>query len=353
MKKVFFIVFLLIAAIAQAQKYKISGGLNTDVVNKLKQNIQPYDMMEYGYLVNAYNTAYLKTSNIEFLRKSYIIISAVERFGKNNNNQFKAQFDESNKKFRENGLTYPVYEGYYFQYAAQFFYIISSKGLTSQFSDVSVDFVEKNFLKWLNANNDNNNRYSLLLKSRRHMGAQWATTALYLNALKKDKRYEEFLKYFDNDLRNGLITTAQGGYIWYSNYTATDRNAIARNANKKNALIAQDVSHANHVVNYILTAYKLGYGKWSRQDINKLIITLKTSVNDFKTLSFNDNIDGTKSTDKAMQGRGWKQTDGWMKLAEFDPALVNDYKNFYKKNYNYFKNSVLNAQFEANIFIKN
>lgn len=325
-----------------SQKYTLSTEPNQEIIDKLK-DINPYDFMEFGYYVNANNIAYQCSKNLKYLYNNYMVLKGVMDYSKNNNDKFKAKYSRLHKRYKENGLEYPTYEAYFFQYAAEFLFTVRKEKLDNTFKEVNISFIEEHFDKWLSLNED----YSILLRSRIHMGAQWATTSLYLWLITGNNKYADFVNVFNGRLRENLKIASDKTYVWNSNYVNTSNNVIARRANQALGNVKQDVSHSNHVVNFIIASYENNFGKWTNKDIILLINTAKKRVNNLSHNEFYDNIDGSSSNEPGMQGRGWKQTDGWMKLVKYDKLLLSYYHTMYKKNYLHFKNSILNMQAEA------
>src|SRR5690606_13989973 len=133
-----------------------------------------------------------------------------------------------------------------------------------------------------------------------------------------------------------------GAYVWNSTYDGY-KNAQIRNSAPHQELI-QDVSHGNHVVNYIIASYKNDIGNWSKQDIQRLIRTFRLNI--YKADGrFADNVDGTFRSIGAGS-IGWKFTDGWMKLVEFDSSLYPLFEQGYSKNRAQFRNTLFDFQYQ-------
>src|SRR5699024_6455444 len=104
---------------------------------------------------------------------------------------------------------------------------------------------------------------------------------------------------------------------------------------------------------YILSASKLGYGKWNENSINILVNTLKYSIFQPSNTRFaklvhnvgekqiNDNLDFTEI----------KVSDGWMKLLEFDNELRSVFLELVNQNQSKLKFKHYYNQILANLVL--
>src|SRR5690606_16935261 len=134
-------------------------------------------------------------------------------------------------------------------------------------------------------------------------------------------------------------------YAWNSNYP--DRFTKSLKANLHNPSHIQDVTHGNHELNYIITAVNLQTGTWNKKDLERFSNTIKYSVWNENSLSFSDYVDGTNSSSKELKNTGWKQSDGWMKLIDYDPDLLHIYSEYFQKNTKMIQHSSLGLQYIA------
>lgn len=82
----------------------------------------------------------------------------------------------------------------------------------------------------------------------------------------------------------------------------------------------------------------------------KLANTIAYVVWQPKTKSFTDNVDGSSSDDSNLKKSGFKQTDGWMKLIDYNKELLPIYQNYLEQNKRKTENSVWGLQYLANIY---
>lgn len=255
--------------------------------------------------------------------------------------QFQGWISLFDNKSRQNEV--PLYESYSFFYITQFLYFIRNSTWISQ-SDSNrlwwnhtLSFVEKNiWTKWYERSMASfHNHYRYFLRSRTHMGSHWAGIAMYLTALSSNAQIKsqaaELIQQYDTLLKRNL-RTFQGGYVWNSTYD----NVKGTYAAKSSASTIQDVSHGNHVVSYIIAAYRFGNKDWTIEDIRRLAVTLKTVIYDNQNNRFRDNVDGSASSERP----GWGNfvSDGWLKLAAYDDEVKTIFQQFEKsgmlKKYN-------------------
>lgn len=267
------------------------------------------------------------------------------------NNSYKwivTDVDSKSQNYIMKGKEFILYEGYLFRYIAEYLY----KNPNSRISDRNI--VKKTFFKWYNKSVKENGDASLLYGIRLHMGTHWATVASYL--LKSDpenaKIYSDFIDMFNRQLRHNLKIVNINGescYIWNSSYDEAFSNILKV---RKKETVIQDVSHGNHIIQYVIDSYSLGYKYWTTTDLRCFSSTLKNII--WKNPEIpTDNVDGTFSP----PSMGWKQSDGWMKLmnVNHDITLYNIYNSYYRKNANKIDKFYPNIQFYANmqVFLKN
>ncbi|HTN08998.1 hypothetical protein [Agriterribacter sp.] len=278
---------------------------------------------------------------IDYQRKLINNIINTARISKdipNNQSPFQDEFKgwiSTSKKSTYNEEVI-LYEGYSFLYIAQFLFLLQENhwiNLSTENADwwqKAVSFLEQNiWTKWLNRSeiiNKNNDRY--FLRGRTHMASHWAGIAMYLKNMTADslikKECEKLQQEYDLLLKRNLKPNPAypSAFYWNTTYDNTD----GTDAVETRPAIVQDVSHGNHVVSYIVAAYKMGDKNWLPEDINKLCNTVKLVLYNKESNSFRDNVDG--STDPSRPGWGNFVADGWVKLADYDTAVQAIFKNF-------------------------
>ncbi len=229
-----------------------------------------------------------------------------------------------------------LYEGYSFSYITRFLYSLKKNHWISSSSEnlawwqETLSFLEQNIWnKWYTRSHKiHKNNYSYFLRSTTDMGSNWAQFAIYLKEITSDslikKECEKLLKDYNLLLKRNLKPNPlyPSAYCWNSSYDNTDGTG----ALKPGSVRIQDVSHGNHVVSYIVAAYKMGDKNWILEDVDKLCNTVKLVLYNKEDNSFRDNVDG--STDPSRPGWGNFVADGWVKLADYDTAVQAIFKNF-------------------------
>ncbi|MDG2433288.1 hypothetical protein [Flavobacterium sp.] len=318
--------------------------------------------IEIGYFINANNIMFLKSNDERYLNNNFEITDALVK-----NTVFKNGFprwfakikSKTDTNIQMNNKEFMLYEGYLFRYLAEFLFIVKKHNISNKGHLLTADFINLNFIKWKEESFSIYNDNSFFINSRIHIGALWATTALYLSELTlKNDYYISFYNEF-NDLLKTNIKVQKGSitkpscYVWHSTYDNLTKSKIAleRKISKKDrSPIIQDVTHGNHVIQFIIASYKLKRGNWSKKNLLLFTNTLKFNIWNGADHSFTDNVDGSSFDVKSkLRGSGWKQTDGWMKLMEYDHDLYSIYLSFYKIASNKVKinKSYLNLQFYA------
>ncbi len=247
----------------------------------------------------------------------------------------------------------PLYESYSFFYIMQFLFLVrNSAWMESAYNSKiwwtnTLTFIEEHiWTKWYERSFlSYKNHYRYFLRSRTHMGSHWAGLALYLNAVTANPEIKSqtafLIQQYDSLLKRNL-RVYHGGYIWNSTYDNVEGSFAGRSPEN----IIQDVSHGNHVVSYIISAYAIGNKDWTLNDIKRLCFTLKEIIYDAQNNRFRDNVDGSADTDR----KGWGNfvADGWVKLAAYDEEVKAVFKRFEKsdmlKKYNQ------GLQFKANLY---
>lgn len=359
--KIIIFSFLFILTVSLSKNY--GQNFNAKYLNNIKKASETagkrassgnsYYFMEISNYINANNIMYSSTKNKQYLNYNSNIIKQIYNTGKVGNKgnsttpkwvaKFNANSNHHDKHL--NNQEVPLYEGYLSRYIAEYCYLLKENGLsnTSEFRN-SLDLVKGTFDKWFKKSLESKKDLSLLFRSRIHMGAQWASTALYLYKLTNEAEYLNFINDFNSQLRVNLKVKNVNGnncYIWNSTYDKSQVKGVQRSFSLSQV---QDVSHGNHVVQYIIDSYKLKLGQWQMSDLNKLANTFKYLIWNPTSKTFSDNVDGSNSVESGIKGSGWKTSDGWLKLIEYDKELGVIYTKFYNKNPKLIDNSFLNLQ---------
>lgn len=232
-----------------------------------------------------------------------------------------------------------LFEGYSFFYITEFLFFLQKSGWTKNAKNrtwwnKTVLFIEDNIWnKWTSRSSENyGNKYSYFLRSIAHKTSHWAGIALYLNRIsfnsKIKKECQTLINQYDLLLKRNLKRNSKvaSAYVWNSTFDSVKGTY----AIKAKSTIIQDVSHANHVVSYIVAAHEMGNKNWTIKELNALCSTLKNVIYNKQRKIFSDNVDGTN--DKLRPGWGNFQADGWVKLSKYDNEVKELFVSFSKEN---------------------
>lgn len=317
---------------------KVDGNINSIERFSLNKNVLAF--MEIGYFLNANNI----TGNYRY--NDNIINNVISTGNKKRKSSYKwvvTNVAPSSGNYSMKGKEFIIFEGYLFRYIAQYECLNPNNNLKDS------NFTKSNFMKWYNKSMKENKDPSTLYGIRLHMGSHWATVATYLT--KTDSRnkelYQSFIDEYDKQLKKSLkIVEVKGKkcYVWNSTYEENFTNILKK---RKKETVIQDVSHGNHIVQYVIDSYNLGSDVWKKKDLERFANTLKYIIWKDKNKPA-DRVDGSFSN--AM---GWKQSDGWMKLMVIlnDKELFEIYDSFYKNNSNKVDKFYPNLQYFANMAI--
>lgn len=302
-------------------EYSVGYSYNRILAKAHRNN--SHHFLEIGYFINANNI--LGNTEISF----EIIQSLIKSAKKSNDGYYRwnAKINSNDRNYSQNGKEFMLFEGYLFRYIAEFMYY------NQQLVFEDPQFIRNVFLKWyshsIELHEDNSSFYGLRL----HIGSHWATVAMYLTKLDPANIsiYESYLNQYNKQLRESLNVVMYNNiecYVWNSTYISNPVNNI-KNRNIKPQV--QDVSHGNHIVQYVFDAYRLDIGGWTEKDLLRFLNTLKEVIwNDEKKPS--DYVDGSYNHSNIKTG--WKQSDGWMKLMLHfkNYALYEHYDSYYSNN---------------------
>lgn len=320
---------------------KVDGNIGSIKMLSLNKNVLAF--MEIGYFINGHNIS-ANYAHIDGVINNVISVGKEKRG--TNYKWIVTKVAPSNGNYSMKGKEFILFEGYLFRYIAQYQYL----NPTNKISDP--DFVKNIFLKWYNRSMEQNGDASTLYGIRLHMGSHWATVAAYLTKLdpKNQALYKSFVSIYDEQLKKSLKVVIHEGkecYVWNSTYKDGFTNVLKK---RKKEVAIQDVSHGNHIVQYVVDAYNLGFDSWTKKDLERFANTLKYLIWNNKSKP-SDYVDGTYSNTSGIKGMGWKQSDGWMKLMVVlkDRELFTIYDNFYKKNSSKINKFYPNLQYFANM----
>ena len=160
-------------------------------------------------------------------------------------------------------------------------------------------------------------RRTNIYRSRTHMAAHWALIALELSQIttSADRRqaYLETVRAIDTDLPNGPSSLREQlrlnpryptAYVWSDEWGKTGGRA-------------QDVSHGNGVIAYVVVANE-ATSDWTDLDMRRFVATFTLAV--WPATPRKGQPEGADSVDGLGTGNGWF-SDGFVKLGRFDPVL--------------------------------
>jgi hypothetical protein len=307
-----------------------------------------YNFMELTSSLGALNRVISKTADERLINQEILLINNILISAKVSKgipfNKFKYK-DEyrgwiaSKTNDKNKGVQYqevPLFESYAFFSITQFLYLLkenkwSEKSYTNQmWWQSTLSFIEKNeWTKWyVRSYRIYNEYYRIFLSSRTHMGSHWAGVAMYLKNMTSDneikKQCEEMQQQYDLLLKRNLKPNPNfpTAYIWNSTYD----NVSGTDAVASKSSIVQDVSHGNHVVSYIISAFQMGDTCWHLKDIHMLCRTLTSVIYNKKMNTFANNVDG--SGDPSQLEWGNLVANGWMQLSDYDKDVTQIIQRF-------------------------
>lgn len=295
-----------------------------------------YHFMAIGYFFNANNIMYNSTGDSKYLDYNLKVYN--ELFGESSKanyskNRWNIKVPKAHMSSGFNGKESVTYEGYFFRYLAEFYDIIAENDLYGEHQASILQSLEFAYNKWSTPSNKRYGDDSNLFHIRLHIGSHWATVAMYLNKYVDDERYRRLYSDFNGQLKKAMkikVVNGENCYVWNSTYPEP---FIAALKQKKIAgPVLQDVSHGNHVVQFIIDSHREGVGNWSQSDLKYLSNTVRYLMWSEEKLTFSDMVDGSQSKSKVNVGEGWKQSDGWMKLLFYDSTLKPIYSRFFNAN---------------------
>lgn len=322
----------------------------------LKGGGSSYRLMEFSRGIGALLAMYDATESSQYIEEaldlSENIITKTKK-GKNIANNPKIFRDDyrgwinnnpgykDHKRRAPHRREIPLYESYLFRYLAKMAYMVensttipTNSPLRKRSGEIQ-NFIEVNgWEKWYKRGEKKSKGcYPYLFRSRTHMTSHWAIVALYLreltNSPEKREQYSLFLSLYDKQLRGNFQLTKDGAYIWNMTWDHPWPWQSACNKASEKSII-QDVSHGNHVVTYLVEAYEMQHGGWTKKDMQRLANTVKYVLYDEKNKKFNAHLDGKFDPEMA---NGVQMADGFIKLARYDKELL-DVFEFVRENQN-------------------
>lgn len=254
----------------------------------------------------------------------------------------------------------PLNESIFFRYVVKLLRVIKEKHLRKinkydSFYTKVLNFTEKNiWSKWYNRRDfflktEGITSRNWIYRNRTHLASHWAYIALELSFLseKKDKVKKEYNEVFEaisfkglnnkqfencslkNQIRNPNFNEKTFTWIYstWNNKTYFENSTIIPNNN--NYWHIQDVSHANHVVSFIIEAYSLKK-YWNINDINGLCNLFSNYLFDIKSNSIKNCMLDIKCEDEGtnIQSAGRIPSDcGWIKLGKYNKLIQKIYQN--------------------------
>lgn len=333
MRYVCFFILLLIGhygnAQTESQKFKIIY-TNPNVAVNLTSSGDSYGFMALRQHLGALNEIIKQTKDEQLILKQINLIdnliTSATRSDKiaNSTYELKDSFQAWTAKQPANIINteVPLFESYSFFYVAEFLHLLKVNGWVNKSEknrmwwNRTVRFLEHDiWTKWRSRSYRTNKMYNqIFLRSRTHMGSHWAGIALYLREISNNDSIKvqatELISQYDRLLRRNL-ELRNGAYVWNSTYNDVTGTDAIRSAE----VIVQDVSHGNHVISYVISAYELGNKNWRLDDLNRFSKTL-TMLYDGAANAFADNVDG--SADPSRPGWGNFVGDGWVKLGRYN-----------------------------------
>lgn len=304
---------------------------------KFSESNNSYNFMAIGYFFDANNIMFKKTKDKKYLEANWRVYDSLFGNTHDKSNYYQSKWSikvrSSHSSAKFNGMGSLVYEGYFFRYLANFYDILKSHKLYEERSDLVRESLAYTFERWsapsIRRYGDQTNMYH----QRLHIGSHWATVAMILHKYSKESKYLSFYNDFNAQLKKAMKIVKINNvncYQWDSTYP--ERFTSGLKQNKKYAVAAQDVSHGNHVVQFIIDSYSQHYGNWNKTNLTYLGNTAKNILWKQDTKSFSTLLNGKGSNDKDLKGAGLKLSDGWMKLMSVDNSLKEMFSEYFDYN---------------------
>jgi len=288
----------------------------------LSRSADSWDHYGLSYSVDALSAAYLATGRAEFIDDGLELLENVVSTAKRSADLPSSSYRDEYRGWvsaQENGDEVALYESYLWRYGTGLLRVIRQDPVLWQDQrrqdryGAVLAFAERNiFEKWRARGADEN-----IFRSRTHMAAHWALIALELARITTDpdrrKVYLDVKRAIDTDLPNApsslrgqlrLNPRYPSAYVWSDEWGRTGGRA-------------QDVSHGNAVITYVVAAYEAKAG-WTDRDMARFVQTFTQAI--WPATPREGQPKGADSVDGTGVGNGWF-SDGFVKLGRFDPRL--------------------------------
>lgn len=304
---------------------------------KYSKSNNSYNFMAIGYFFDANNIMYQKTKDKKYLEANWQVYNSLFNKSQNKksyyNSKWSINVNKSHSSANFNGMGSLVYEGYFFRYLANFYDILKKNNLYENTREDILEALVYTFNRWSKPSVKRYGDETNMYHQRLHIGSHWATVAMILHKYTNEKKYLTFYNDFNYQLKKALYKVTVNNlscYQWYSTYPEKFTNGLKQNLNYQKAL--QDVSHGNHVIQYVIDSYNQGYGSWNKTDLQYFANTAKSILWSDNSKSFSALLNGKGSDDTDLKDAGIKLSDGWMKLMQIDPSLKNIFIQYYNSN---------------------
>jgi hypothetical protein len=292
------------------------------VAEALSTSADSWDHYNLSYDVDALTAAYLATGRTEYIDEGLRLLDNVMSTARRSADLPTSDHRDDYLGWvsaEEGGREVPLYESYLWRYATGLLRVIEQDPLLRQDPTrqarygAALAFAERNiFEKWQLRGADDN-----IFRSRTHMAAHWALIALELSQITTDadrrRTYLDTMHAIDTDMPNEPSSLREQvrlnpryptAYVWSDEWGKTGGRA-------------QDVSHGNAVIAYVVAA-NAARSDWTDVDMHRFLQTFTLAV--WPATPRKGQPEGADSVDGKGVGNGWF-SDGFVKLGRFDPEL--------------------------------
>lgn len=313
-------------------------GLNN--LLKLSSTNNSFFLPHFGYYINSNNQMYLKTGDVKYLRFNYKLIkSNLKKI-----NDFKLVAPSNNQNIENGGKEFILFEGYYFRYVSQFFYIVKRDNI-QEFTDIDIyiNRLKSRVNLWKKRSYNRYDSDYMFHKNVFHIWAMWIHTFIFMSEIDENFSvdYEPYILDFFKKFE---------GSIYYNNtLNLPIWNVYIRTVK---TVEIPDISHANHIVSlyFDLEYFKLRKVSSKYSFFKDIFIHFNQQLKTSKNILF---IDGLNHNNRKSLTSNYFQSDGWMKYLNLD-RKDNVYKeacySMFKENEEEIKKSYLYIQFLSNFY---
>lgn len=291
----------------------------TEALSTSADSWAQYDL---SYSVDALTAAYLATGRTEYVDQGLGLLENVVATAKPSADLPAGGYRDGYRGWgsdQEGGRQVPLYESYLWRYGVGLLRVIRQDPLLWQDPTrqarygAVLAFAERDiFEKWRTRSAEQN-----IYRSRTHMASHWALIALELSQITTDgerrRVYLDTVRAIDTDLPNGssslrgqmrLNPRYPTAYVWSDEWGKAGGRA-------------QDVSHGNAVIAYVVAAHA-AKSEWTDLDMRRFVQTFSVAI--WPATPREGQPEGAESVDGRGAGNGWF-SDGFVKLGRFDPEL--------------------------------